>query len=131
MTATNKIDAIGWLRKQLEQAPDPIREALAEVMMLIMNAEADAACGAGYGERSAERVNQRNGYRTRPWDTRVGTIALEIPKLRHGSYFPSWLLEPRRRAEQALVRLPRISGHRVYAVSMLRRQAVSVSLGLL
>ena len=103
MTATNKIDAIGWLRKQLEQAPDPIREALAEVIMALMNAEADAMCGASYGERSAERVNQRNGYRTRPWDTRVGTIALEIPKLRHGSYFPSWLLEPRRRAEQALV----------------------------
>jgi len=60
-------------------------------------------CGAGYGERSAERVNSRNGYRTRPWDTRVGTIALDIPKLRQGSYFPSWLLEPRRRAEQALV----------------------------
>jgi transposase-like protein len=103
MTANNKIDAIGWLRKQLEQAPDPIREALAEVIMAIMNAEADAVCGAGYGERSAERVNQRNGYRTRPWDTRVGTIELAIPKLRHGSYFPSWLLEPRRRAEQALV----------------------------
>jgi hypothetical protein len=98
MTATNKIDAIGWLRKQLEQAPDPIREALAEVIMALMNAEADAMCGAGYGERSAERVNQRNGYRTRPWDTRVGTIALDIPKLRHGSYFPSWLLEPRRRS---------------------------------
>ncbi len=103
MTATNKIDAIGWLRKQLEQAPDPIREALAEVVMALMSAEADAQCGAGYGERSAERVNQRNGYRTRPWDTRLGTIALDIPKLRHGSYFPSWLLEPRRRAEQALV----------------------------
>src|SRR5579883_3233574 len=103
MTATNKIDAIGWLRKQLEQAPDPLREALAEVIMQVMNAEADAMCGAGYGERSAERVNSRNGYRTRPWDTRVGTVALDIPKLRHGSYFPSWLLEPRRRAEQALV----------------------------
>jgi transposase-like protein len=103
MTATNKIDAIAWLRKQLEQAPDPLREALAEVIMLVMNAEADAMCGAGYGERSAERVNSRNGYRTRPWDTRVGTIALEIPKLRQGSYFPGWLLEPRRRAEQALV----------------------------
>ena len=103
MTATNKIDAIGWLRKQLEQAPDPIREVLAEAIMALMNADADALCGAGYGERSAERVNQRNGYRTRPWDTRVGTIALDIPKLRHGSYSPSWLLEPRRRAEQALV----------------------------
>jgi hypothetical protein len=65
------------------------------------------------GERSAERVSQRNGYRTRPWDTRVGTIALEIPKLRHGSYFPSWLLEPRRRAEQALVFVREFADERV------------------
>ncbi len=74
MTANNTIDAIDWLRKQLEQAPDPIREVLAEVVMMLMNADADTQCGASYGERSDERVNQRNGYRTRQWDTRVGTI---------------------------------------------------------
>ena len=68
-----------------------------------MSAEADAICGAGYGERSDERVNSRNGYRRREWDTRAGTIELAIPKLRQGSYFPDWLLEHRRRAEQALV----------------------------
>src|SRR5205085_3040997 len=58
-----------------------------------------------YGERSPERVNRRNGYRERVWDTRAGTVALEIPKLRQGAYFPGWLLEPRRRAERALVQV--------------------------
>src|SRR5438105_12595884 len=69
----------------------------------LMSADADAVCGAGYGERSPERVNRRNGYRERDWDTRVGSIELAVPKLREGSYFPDWLLQPRRRAEQAFV----------------------------
>ena len=69
----------------------------------LMSAEADAICGAPYGQRSDERANQRNGYRPREWDTRAGTIELAIPKLRKGSYFPDWLLTHRRRAEQALV----------------------------
>jgi transposase-like protein len=68
-----------------------------------MSAQASAACGAALGERSEERVNSRNGYRSRDWDTRVGTIDLAVPKLREGSYYPDWLLVPRRRAEQALV----------------------------
>ncbi|QFY09325.1 IS256 family transposase [Nonomuraea phyllanthi] len=69
----------------------------------LMSAEADTLCGAGYGERSDERTNSRNGYRKREWDTRTGTVQLAIPKLRSGSYFPDWLLERRRRAEQALI----------------------------
>jgi putative transposase len=69
----------------------------------MMSAQADQACGAGYGERSAERTNQRNGYRAREWDTRAGTVELAVPKLRAGSFFPDWLLTHRRRAEQALV----------------------------
>ncbi|MBE1485610.1 hypothetical protein H4W31_001248 [Plantactinospora soyae] len=69
----------------------------------LMSAEADAICGAPYGQRSEERVNSRNGYRAREWDTRAGTIDLAVPKLRTGSYFPDWLLTHRRRAEQALV----------------------------
>jgi len=69
----------------------------------LMSAEADAICGARYGERSPERVKSRNGYRPRRWDTRAGTIDLEIPKLREGSYYPYWLLEPRSRSERALV----------------------------
>ena len=68
-----------------------------------MAAEVDALAGAGWGEQSPDRVNHRNGYRARPFDTRVGTIDLAIPKLRRGSYFPDWLLDPRRRAEKALV----------------------------
>ncbi len=70
-----------------------------------MSEEADAICGAPYGERSEERTNRRNGYRSRPWDTRTGTMELAVPKLREGSYFPDWLLEPRRRAERAFVQV--------------------------
>jgi putative transposase len=69
----------------------------------LMAAEADAICGAPYGERSDERVNRRNGYRERGWDTRAGSIDLAIPRLRSGSYFPDWLLERQRRAEAALI----------------------------
>ena len=76
---------------------------LAAFAQTLMSAEASAVCGAEYGERSDERVNSRNGYRHRDWDTRVGTIDLAVPKLRAGSYMPTWLLVPRRRAEQALV----------------------------
>jgi transposase-like protein len=98
------MDVQGWLRKQLEEAsPDLLRAMVQDFAEALMGAEADALCGASYGERSPARVNIRNGYRERPWDTRVGTIELAIPKLRQGSYFPDWLLEPRRRAEQALV----------------------------
>jgi putative transposase len=93
-----------WLRKRLEQAsPDLLRAMVQDFAQALMGAEAEALCGAGYGERSPERVNIRNGYRERDWDTRVGTIELAIPKLRQGSYFPDWLLQPRRRAERAFV----------------------------
>ncbi len=98
------MDVTSWLRKQLEQAsPDLLRAMVQDFAETLMSAEADALCGAGYGERSPERVNIRNGYRERDWDTRVGTIELAIPKLRQGSYFPDWLLQSRRRAEQAFV----------------------------
>ena len=98
------MDVNGWLRKQLEEAsPDLLRAMVQDFAEALMSAEADALCGAPYGERSPERVNRRNGYRERGWDTRVGTIELALPKLRAGSYFPDWLLQSRRRAEQALV----------------------------
>ena len=98
------MDATDWLRKQLEQAsPDLLRAMVKEMAEALMSADADAVCGAGYGERSPERVNRRNGYRERDWDTRVGSIELAVPRLREGSYFPDWLLQPRRRAEQAFV----------------------------
>jgi putative transposase len=98
------MDVSSWLRKQLEEAsPDLLRAMVQELAEALMGAEADALCGAAYGERSPERVNRRNGYRERDWDTRVGSIELAVPKLREGSYFPGWLLQPRRRAEQAFV----------------------------
>jgi hypothetical protein len=98
------MDVTAWLRKRLEEAhPDLLRAMVKEMAEVLMGAEAEALCGAGYGERSPERVNRRNGYRERDWDTRVGSIELAVPKLREGSYFPDWLLQPRRRAEQAFV----------------------------
>lgn len=98
------MDVTGWLRRQLEQAsPDLLRAMVQDFAEALMGAEADALCGASYGERSPERVNIRNGYRERAWDTRAGTVELAIPKLRQGIYFPDWLLQPRRRAEQAFV----------------------------
>jgi putative transposase len=98
------MDLSGWLRKQLEEAsPDLLRAMVKEFAEALMGTEADALCGAGYGERSLERVNRRNGYRERDWDTRVGSIELAIPRLREGSYFPDWLLQSRRRTEQAFV----------------------------
>ena len=81
---------------------DLLRQAVVWLAQELMEAEVTAAAGAGYGERSGERVARRNGYRQRAWDTRVGSLELAIPKLRQGSYFPSFL-EPRRRSEQALV----------------------------
>lgn len=68
----------------------------------LMGAETDALCGAGYGQRSDERVNVQSGYRHRDFDTGVGTLDVAIPKLRQGSYFPDWLLERRKRDARAL-----------------------------
>jgi putative transposase len=106
MTVPSMIDAGGWLSKFLDGPDgdgDLARSMLQAFAEALMSAEASMQCGAGFGERSEERVNSRNGYRPRAWDTRVGTIDLAVPKLRQGSYYPAWLLTPRRRAEQALV----------------------------
>jgi transposase-like protein len=100
------LDPVAWLRKHLEQADtDLLREMVRTFAQALMSAEADAICGAPYGERSEERTNRRNGYRERDFDTRAGTMALQIPKLRTGSYFPDWLVDRRRRAERALVQV--------------------------
>jgi len=99
----NTLGAAELLRKYLESdaGSDLLGEMVKMAAELLMDAEVDVLCGAGYGERSEARLNSRNGHRMRRWDTRAGTVELEIPKLRRGSYFPG-LLEPRRRAEQAL-----------------------------
>ena len=103
MTTVHDIDWPQLLTERLTAThPDVLRELLATFVHTLMGAEADAQCGAEYGQRSAERTNQRNGYRHRQFDTRAGSLDLAIPKLRHGSYFPDWLLERRKRAERAL-----------------------------
>jgi transposase-like protein len=103
MTVPTSIDpALPWIEQIDRAEPDLIRTLLKTFVEALMGAEADAICGAGYGVRSDERVNTRNGYRPREWDTRAGTMELAIPKLRSGSYFPDWLLERRKRAERAL-----------------------------
>ena len=103
MTAGPSIDPAQFLTDQLDQAsPDLLRDLLTTFVNALLGAQADAVCGAGYGERSSERVNSRNGYRHRDLDTRVGTLDVAVPKLRTGSLYPDWLLERRKRAERAL-----------------------------
>jgi putative transposase len=91
------------LASNWEVEPDLLRDIVQEMAEALMSADADAACNAAFGERSDQRTNRRTRYRSRRWDTRVGTIDLAIPKLRSGSYFPEWLLEPRRWAEKAFI----------------------------
>jgi len=89
MTVPASIDPARLLSEHLERAePDLLRAMLKTFIDTLMGAEADAVCGAPYGSRSEERINVRNGYRPREWDTRAGTIELAIPRLRSGSYFP-------------------------------------------
>jgi transposase-like protein len=91
------------LRTLLEKSPDAdfLREMIGFAAERLMELEVQGLTGAGHGERSPERVNSRNGYRDRVWETRAGSVELKIPKLRKGSYFPGFL-EPRRLAEKAL-----------------------------
>jgi transposase-like protein len=91
------------LRALLEKGSDAtfLRDTISFAAQRLMELETEGLCGAGHGERSPERINQRNGYRDREWQTRIGTVELRIPKLRKGSYFPTFL-EPRRLAEKAL-----------------------------
>jgi hypothetical protein len=123
------MDLLGWLRKHLEAADtDLLREMVLGFVQALMSAEADVLCGAPLGERSGDRVNRRNGYRPRRLDTRVGTMELAIPKLRQGSYFPDWLLEPRRRAERALVAV--VAECYVRGVSTRRVEGLVETLGI-
>ena len=80
---------------------DVLRQMVQFMAQRLMELDVEGRCGAGYDEKSAERLNSRNGYRDRIWDTRAGSVELKIPKLRQGSYFPEFL-EPRRTAEKAL-----------------------------
>lgn len=123
------MDGLSWVRKQVEEADtDLLREMVKLFVERVMGEEADAICGASYGERSEERTNRRNGYRSRPWDSRTGTIDLQLPKLREGSYFPDWLLEPRRRAERAFVQV--VCESYVRGVSTRRIEGLVQTLGI-
>jgi putative transposase len=129
MAAVEGIDPTGWLDDQLAAAsPDLLRSMVKTFAEAVMSAEADQVCGAEYGQRSPERVNSRNGYRTRDWDTRAGTVELAIPKLRSGSYFPEWLLQHRRRAEQALVTV--VATSYLLGVSTRRVEKLAEQLGV-
>ncbi|MCT1910354.1 IS256 family transposase [Brachybacterium paraconglomeratum] len=104
MTAPHIVDPHGLLGEALaEVSPDLMRTMLQRIINELLSADADAVAGAEYGRPSPERVAQRDGYRHRDLDTRVGTIDVVVPKLRTGTYFPEWLLERRKRAESALI----------------------------
>src|ERR671931_122922 len=94
------------LRKAVVQQADFLREGVRVLAQELMELELGEHVGAERHERTPERSGYRNGYRERPWDTRVGTIELRVPRVRDGSFFPS-LLEPRKRAERALVAVVR------------------------
>ena len=119
-------EVVGYLLEG--EGLDFLRESLAWVVQQLMEAEVTALVGAERGERAPEaRLTHRNGYRPRPWQTRVGELELAIPKLRRGSYFPSFL-EPRKRSEQALVSV--VQEAYVAGVSTRKVDQVVESLGL-
>ncbi|MCJ7780900.1 MAG: IS256 family transposase [Acidimicrobiia bacterium] len=123
------MDMLSWLRKQLEDADtDLLRQMVATFAESLMSADADTVCGAPYRESSPDRVNRRNGYRTRRWDTRVGSIDLRIPKLREGSYFHDWLLDARTRAERAFIAV--VAEAYVRGVSTRRVEGLAKTLGI-
>src|SRR5271156_3179744 len=108
-------------------SPDVLRAMIREFAQRMMDGDVEVACNAGDGEVTADRVNSRNGYRRREWDTRAGTVELAIPKLRQGSYFPGFL-EHRRRAERALASV--VATSYLLGVSTRRVEKLAASLGV-
>lgn len=102
MSTTSVPEGTGWVQTLLAEHGDVLRTGLARLLRELMEVDVGAQIGAAHGERTPDRQTWRNGYRDRPFDTRLGALLLRIPKLRDGTYFPSFL-EPRRRAERALM----------------------------
>lgn len=129
MTATKNSMTVGELvGKILGQGnPDFLKGTLVSLLKEVMAVDVGHLVGAEPHERSAERTNQRNGYHERRFDTRVGTVDLEIPKLRKGTYFPSFL-EPRCRSEEALLNV--IQEAYVYGVSTRKVKDLVQALGV-
>jgi putative transposase len=123
------MDALEWLGKHLDaEGSDLLREMVRTFAERLIGAEVEVLCNAGYGEVTPERTNSRNGYRSRQLNTRLGSMDLSIPKLREGSYYPGWLLEPRRRAERALVAV--VAECYVRGVSTRRVEGLVQTLGI-
>jgi putative transposase len=102
-TMTDATIALAGMAELADKGPDVdvLRQMVQFMAQRLMDMDVETLCGAGYDEKNAERINSRNGFRDRTWETRAGTVPLKIPKLRQGSYFPGFL-EPRRTAEKAL-----------------------------
>jgi transposase-like protein len=111
----------------IEHDADFLKEGVRVLSQALMEMEVEEHVGAARHERSAERVGQRNGYRERSWDTRVGTVELKVPRVRDGGYFPS-LLEPRRRAERALAAV--VQEAYVHGVSTRKVDELAKALGM-
>src|SRR4051794_29915997 len=128
MAGRNRMTIEEVVREVLrEEHGDVIRESVRAVAHELMEAEVSELIGAAHGERTEDRATHRNGYRPRRWDTRAGEIELQIPKIRQGSYFPSFL-QPRKRSEQALVSV--VQQAYVCGVSTRRVDQLVESLGL-
>jgi transposase-like protein len=124
----NKVDVVEMIRKAMEtEGVDWMRTTVEGLVNELMSQEAQALCGAGYEERSLGRVNARNGYRDRTLQTRVGTLALQVPKLRRGTYFPTFL-EAHKRSEEAL--LAAVAQAYVSGVSTRNMEALVATLGV-
>ena len=128
MATKNRMSLLEQLSKYVvEKDKDFLKEALTLLINALMDAEVTSMIGAEKYERSENRNNHRNGYRQREWDTRLGTLQLSIPKLRHGSYFPS-LIEPRKMSEIALLNV--VQEAYVHGVSTRKVDELVESLGI-
>jgi putative transposase len=125
--AVTTMDLLELLGKADGADVDFLREGVRVLAQALMDAEVSAQIGAEHSQRNPERTTHRNGYRARDWDTRVGTIDLQIPRVREGSYLPSFL-EPRRRAERALAAV--VAQCYVEGVSTRRVEDIAQAMGI-